>query len=126
MHPEISAQQIVEKRYELSIRVISVRGIKNREGIEYVGRSCAGWRGSVLANRFVIGKDGSRPEVIRKYKAWLQTELKSQQGPAYEEALRLADRVRRGDRVVLGCWCKPLACHADVLQAAVVWLVSRS
>jgi len=54
-------------------------------------------------NPFVIGRDGGRAEVIRKYEAWL---LRQPQLLA-----RLGDL--RGK--VLGCWCAPLPCHGDVL-----------
>jgi len=54
-------------------------------------------------NPFVIGKDGDRETVISKYEDWIlmRPDL-------------LADLpVLRGKR--LGCHCKPLACHGDVL-----------
>lgn len=64
----------------------------------YIGRP------SIWGNPFVIGKDGSREEVVLKYREWLlnQPEL-------IEKAkLELKDRI-------LACWCSPLACHGDVL-----------
>jgi hypothetical protein len=54
-------------------------------------------------NPFVIGKDGSREEVIRKYEDWLQT----------QPDLLAALPELRGK--VLGCWCSPHPCHGDVL-----------
>jgi len=60
-------------------------------------------RGSIWGNPFHIGKDGSRNEVIAKYKKYiladksLMKELPNLQGKT------------------LGCWCKPRACHGDVL-----------
>lgn len=63
----------------------------------YVGRP------SKWGNPFVIGKDGDREEVIRKYHRWILGL------PGL-----LADiQELRGKR--LACWCAPLACHADVL-----------
>lgn len=55
-------------------------------------------------NPFVIGRDGTRTDVVAKYQAWLEAR------PALMERARreLAGRV-------LGCWCAPLACHGDVL-----------
>lgn len=54
-------------------------------------------------NPFVIGRDGDRDEVIRRYEAWLleQPDL----------VVRLPEL--RGK--VLGCWCAPRHCHGDVL-----------
>lgn len=55
-------------------------------------------------NRFRIGPDGTRAEVIEKYREWLMTQPE------------LVERVRRELRgKILGCWCAPLACHGDVL-----------
>jgi len=63
----------------------------------YIGRP------SKWGNPFVIGKDGTRDEVIKKYEAWLRT----------QPALLAALPELRGK--VLGCWCAPQACHGDVL-----------
>jgi len=64
----------------------------------YIGRP------SPFGNPFVIGKDGGREEVIRKYEAFVL-------GNA--DLLSLVRRELKGK--VLGCWCAPLACHGDVL-----------
>ncbi|KIU53956.1 MULTISPECIES: DUF4326 domain-containing protein [Nitrobacteraceae] len=58
---------------------------------------------STWGNPFVIGRDGSRAEVIAKYRAWIVAQ------PALVKAL---DELRGRDLV---CWCAPLACHGDVL-----------
>jgi hypothetical protein len=66
----------------------------------YVGRP------SKWGNPFVVGRDGSRADVIAKYRAYLLDR------PALVDACR---RELRGK--VLGCWCAPRPCHADVLAA---------
>lgn len=63
----------------------------------YIGRP------SKWGNLFVIGRDGSRADVIAKYRAWIVAQ------PALMNAL---DEL--GDRDLI-CWCAPLACHGDVL-----------
>lgn len=60
-------------------------------------------RGSKWGNPFIIGKDGSREEVIRKYAEYLANK---------EELLTALDEL---DGKVLGCYCTPQACHGDVL-----------
>ena len=65
----------------------------------YIGRG----RGSKWGNKFVIGRDGEREEVIRKYREWLLGN-KELMNCLYE---------LKGK--VLGCFCKPKACHGDVL-----------
>lgn len=61
----------------------------------YIGRP------SKWGNPFTIGKDGTREEVLALYLAWVET----QDLPLHE---------LRGCR--LGCWCKPLPCHGDILM----------
>lgn len=64
----------------------------------YIGRP------SKWGNPFSIGPDGSREEVIQKYRQYLyhNSTLRSQTG-------ELKDKI-------LGCWCSPRACHGDVLK----------
>jgi len=60
-------------------------------------------RGSIWGNPFRIGPDGTREEVIQKYTAWVLKQPK------------LLSELPKLKGKVLGCWCKPLACHGDVL-----------
>jgi len=53
---------------------------------------------------FAIGKDGSRAEVIDKYRRWLQGQ------PKLIEAARME---LAGKDLVCFCW--PAPCHGDVL-----------
>lgn len=55
-------------------------------------------------NPFKVGSDGNRAEVIRKYREHLAEQ---------PELVARARRELKGK--VLGCWCKPEACHADIL-----------
>ena len=63
----------------------------------YIGRP------SMWGNPYQIGIDGTREEVIEKFEAfylmdgWMQAHIGE-----------LKDKT-------LGCWCKPLACHGDIL-----------
>ena len=59
---------------------------------------------SKWANPFVIGKDGTREEVIAKYRAYITSQ------PDLMAALpELLDKT-------LVCWCAPEACHCDILK----------
>jgi len=60
-------------------------------------------RTSKWGNPFVIGRDGTRIEVITKYLAHLER---------HPELLAALHELR-GLR--LGCWCKPRDCHGDIL-----------
>ena len=64
-------------------------------------------RGSVWGNPFVIGKDGSREEVIEKYKGYFNNKI-SNDVLFLNQTLNLKNKI-------LGCFCKPLACHGDVI-----------
>lgn len=63
----------------------------------YIGRP------SKWGNPFAIGKDGSRAEVIEKYRRW-----------ASAKGLDKAAKAELQGKV-LGCWCSPQPCHGDVL-----------
>lgn len=63
-------------------------------------------RGSKWGNPFVIGKDGSREECVEKYAVYLGTNVE------------LIDSLGELRNKVLGCFCKPQACHGDVLLLA--------
>lgn len=64
----------------------------------YVGRGKGKW-----GNPFIIGKDGTRADVIAKHTAWLRN----------QPALIAALPELRGKK--LGCHCAPDPCHGDVL-----------
>jgi hypothetical protein len=71
-----------------------------------IGRAVprSGLKASVWGNPFVLGKDGTREEIMVKYRAWLT---------GNEELLARLPELRGK---VLGCWCAPLACHGDILS----------
>ena len=61
-------------------------------------------RPSKWGNPFVVGRDGTREQVIAKYRDWILTQ------PDLLAAIHqeLADKR-------LGCFCVPHPCHGDVL-----------
>jgi hypothetical protein len=67
-------------------------------------------RGSEWGNPYRIGTDGTREEVIAKFRRDL---LEGLTHPDTRGKLRLAIRKLRGKR--LGCYCAPRPCHGDVL-----------
>jgi hypothetical protein len=80
-------------------KVLNARevGKRPRPDRVYVGRP------SKWGNPFVIGRDGSRGEVIAKYRTWI----------VQQRALMSVLHELRGKDLV--CWCAPERCHADVL-----------
>jgi len=89
----------------------------------YVGREMPGIPGSVLGNPFQIGRDGTREEVVEKYRRWLWEQIKLG-NDVYVELKRIADLARCGD-VSLVCWCAPNLCHATVIERSVEYLNSK-
>lgn len=69
----------------------------------YIGRASADLWDSKWRNPFKIGRDGTRAEVIQRFRVYLLADAK----------LMAALPELRGK--VLGCWCAPMACHGDVL-----------
>jgi len=74
-------------------------------------------RGSPLGNPFAIdeSKGDTREVVIEKFRLYLLQSLKD--GTITKEYLTSLDGK------VLGCFCKPKACHGDVIVRAVAWAV---
>ncbi len=64
-------------------------------------------RPSKWGNPFVIGRDGTREEVIEKFKGYLLNN---------KELIELAKTELKGKR--LGCCCSPNKCHGDILVLA--------
>ncbi len=83
------------------------RGDPEYADVVYVGRAMhrGGWHleGSPLANPFRPGPDGTRDEVVAKYREYLL---------GRPDLLALLPELR-GRR--LGCWCVPERCHAEVI-----------
>ena len=58
---------------------------------------------SKWGNPFKVGNNCTRQEAVDKYRNWIKTK---------PELLESISELRGK---VLGCWCKPKACHGDVL-----------
>ena len=84
----------------------------------YVGRP------SVLGNPFVIGRDGSREQVIAHYRAWLWQQLQQADSPQRRALEELLEQARR-QPLALQCWCHPLPCHAQVIRSALLWMAGQ-
>ena len=60
-------------------------------------------RGTKWGNPFIINKDGNREEVIQKYEDY------------FCKNKYLLYALQELEDKILGCHCKPLACHGDIL-----------
>lgn len=75
--------------------------VKDNNYDVYIGR------GSKWGNPFVLGKDGNRFQVINKYREWIKTQQ------------HLLNDLHELKGKKLGCHCKPMACHGDVLVSLI-------
>lgn len=64
-------------------------------------------RGSDFGNPYVIGVDGDRDEVINKYREYFYNRIDK------DPSFKLRVEGLRGK--TLACFCKPKACHGDVI-----------
>ncbi|MBY5827411.1 DUF4326 domain-containing protein [Rhizobium leguminosarum] len=80
-------------------KVLNVRqaGKRSTETQVYIGRP------SKWGNPFVIGRDGSRADVIAKYRIWIEQQ---------SELMAALGELRGKDLI---CFCAPLPCHGEVL-----------
>lgn len=102
-------------------KVVDIRRFNKVEiyakDIVYVGRphQGKGLQGHVLANPFVIGRDGDRDTCVRKFREKLLAE---------PDLIAIAKRLK--DKT-LGCWCEDgLACHARVIAEIADFEVSKT
>ena len=98
-----------------NIIVVNKRDFKG-DGI-YVGRG----KGSVLGNPFEMKSEADRERVIGEYRVWLWEKVK-EKGKVFDELVRIK-RLAQQEDVYLVCWCKPKACHGDVIKSCVEWMV---
>ncbi len=77
---------------------MKVVNLKKHHYTIYIGR------GGPFGNPFMIGKDGSRKEVCEKYEEY-----------ARNNSRLLAQIYQLKEDDILGCFCKPLDCHGDII-----------
>jgi len=78
-----------------------------RSGVVFIDKKRFPKKSSNFSNPYKIGKDGTREEVISKYKIYILEKIKN------DEALQIEFNELRGKN--LGCWCFPEMCHGNVL-----------
>ena len=80
---------------------VARRGVVFVDGVRYPMTD------SPFANPYKIGRDGSRSDVLEKYREWLEKQVSDGTiSPEMIESLR---------GKTLGCWCAPEPCHAEIL-----------
>lgn len=105
---------------------LKVKVINRKDNRYYSGSVVYIGRGSVLGNRFLIGKDGNRAEVILKYEKWLRASLAANKTKICNSMNDLLKKARRKRPLYLECFCKPLPCHGDVIKSILLEMDERS
>lgn len=110
LDPEIHEDQYKFFGKQGKIRVVNIKSdpsIIHHPDFVYIGRYNGYYNlpQSKWANFYQIGRDGTREEVILKYEIYMPPELKA--------------CLHELKGKILGCWCKPLSCHGDVLARLV-------
>jgi Domain of unknown function (DUF4326) len=96
----------------MSVQVVKVNQKRNNFN-RYIGRTWRDMLQSAYHNPFHVGKDGDRSEVILKFILyWYSPRQVSLRARALNE-------IKETD--VLGCWCKPLDCHGDIIAGYLDW-----
>ncbi len=123
------------------MQVVNVKDVKRDAvptGFVYCGRSKGWWgEGSIMGNPFshlgntaAAYKVRTREEAIAAYKSYLWAVMNGKETVAlpHNDIPCLLSRQQVLDFLealtedsVLGCHCKPLACHCDVIAAAWAW-----
>lgn len=98
----------------VSARPIIIVNKHHGKSGEYIGR------GSPLGNPFVIGKDGSREQVIAKYRVWLNEQIMRNNPVVLDELNRLGNKAIDEKGLALQCFCYPKPCHGEVIKEKLV------
>ena len=106
------------------VLVVNVKYFRG-EVFTYIGRKndLYGFEGSVLANR-KRDYGMNRDESVERYRVWLWEEVKKK-GEVYEYLVELVEKLKNGEDVILGCWCKPKRCHGDVVKNCLEWMLKK-
>lgn len=78
----------------------------------YIGRAGKGQTGR-WGNPYRLDGQTTRDQVIERYRQWLRAQIRI-------GAITL-DELAGLHGKILGCFCKPAACHGDVLARAAAW-----
>lgn len=78
-------------------------------------------RPSRLGNPYVIGKDGTRAEVIEKYRIWLDEQIKNK-NPGVCYVLNEIYKTAQTGNIFLECWCVGCGddCHARIIESVIL------
>lgn len=90
----------------VNMRAYGSRGVKRAD------------RNTPFGNPFRIGPDGTREDVVRKHKEWLEEWIYYGKEIVVRGAWNnkwVIEHLEELRGLIIGCWCKPEPCHVDTL-----------
>lgn len=114
---------------KLNVKRVCIKDIEFNKDCFYIGRGSkyTGLPQSILANPYKIGQDGTREEVVQKYRCWLWEQIQSNTKAKETLNWLLTDikfRQELGyEPLKLVCWCKEdEKCHGDIIIRCLNWM----
>jgi hypothetical protein len=107
-----------ERRLDMMIKVVNLKDFVVHKYMHLVKVD----RSTVLGNPYKIGIDGNRTEVIAQYRQWLWGYVEDRHKIVWGALSQLYEDWEKHGILYLGCWCKPKACHADVIKSCLEWM----
>ena len=89
--------------------MVTVVNLRSSSFTVYAGRPGRGKPGP-FGNPFIVGVHGARGQCVELFRSWFHS--------SDPDAVVMREAALRLPRdCVLGCFCKPASCHADVIAA---------
>lgn len=79
-----------------------------------------------LANPFVMGRDGRRHEVIKKYRHHIWHRLTNGDVALFDDLNKICSAHEEGKVVYLWCWCAPEKCHAEQAKKLALFMLENT
>ena len=99
----------------MEVKIVN-KHTSNLRGV-YIGRP------SILGNPFSLVRY-DRTKSVQLYTEWLREQWLVNE-KVKKELLRLALMCKREGMVRLICWCKPKACHGDIVKMAIINIIEK-
>lgn len=101
------------------LRIINLQNrpeLDEDDDLIYVDRT-----NKILGNKHILKNKlnlDERLKVIQEYKQDLENDI-ANNGDMSKAIKKIAEDVKKGKNVCLGCWCSPLPCHGEVIAEKV-------
>ncbi|HBE17106.1 MAG TPA: hypothetical protein DDW51_05705 [Cyanobacteria bacterium UBA11367] len=129
----LTPNNLITSKKDIMTKVLNIKSL-NYLGTDriYIGRANQQYQlpESILSNPFLIGKDGTRAEVVEKYRKWLWSEHvkpfieMDKSSPLIVELLKLL-RINERREISLVCWCTPALCHGHIIAKCLDFLAKE-